>query len=172
MREASAKGALIREAHPTDLPRLLEIYNHYVEHTFITFDTHALSLATRKRWFDGFSTSGGHRLFVVESSDVVQGYASSRAFRSKPAYDRSVETSIYLAHDATGNGFGTALYEQLLATLAALPEVHRAYGGVALPNDASVALHRRLGFEEVARFSEVGFKFDRYWDVLWFERAL
>ena len=100
------------------------------------------------------------------------GYASSGVFRAKPAYARSVETSIYLAHDCVGTGAGTALYEHLLDVLTAEPQAHRAYGGVAIPNEASLALHQRIGFKRIATYSEVGFKFGRYWDVTWFERAV
>ena len=162
----------IREARESDLPRLLEIYNHYIEHTYITFDIEKLTLEDRKVWFDAFARDGRHRLFVVESRGVVSGYASSREFRARAAYARSVETSIYLAPDSVGAGHGSVLYQCLLDVLEAEPGVHRAFGGVAVPNAASVALHQRLGFEEVARFSEVGYKFDRYWDVVWFERPL
>lgn len=162
----------VRVASADDLPRLLEIYNHYVTHTHVTFDTEPLSLPERRVWFDAFAKEGPYRLFVVEAGAGVSGYASSREFRNKPAYIRSVETSIYLAPEAAGSGLGSALYSQLLGTLAEEETVHRAYGGIALPNDASIALHRRFGFKPVATFSEVGFKFGRYWDVAWFERAV
>jgi len=165
----------IRDAQEGDLPRLLEIYNGYIEHTSITFDVEKLTLAERRVWFDGFdlqNPKAPHRLFVVESERGVEGYASSRTFRAKAAYSRSVETSIYLAPEATGRGLGRALYGHLLGELEANENVHRAYAGITMPNDASIALHERLGFEEVARFSEVGFKFDRYWDVVWFERGV
>ena len=155
-----------------DLPRLLEIYNYYVEHTHVTFDTNPVSLDARKVWLDDFSNGGPYRLFVAEANGHVSGYASSREFRVKPAYARSVETSIYLGPDDGGAGLGSALYARLLEVLKDEPKVHRAYGGVALPNDASIALHERFGFERVATFSEVGFKFGRYWDVAWFECAL
>jgi phosphinothricin acetyltransferase len=162
----------IRSARESDLPRLLEIYNHYIEHTFITFDTDLQTLEERRAWFDGFTPDGPHRLFVVESRGGVEGYASSREFRSRAAYRRSVESSVYLDPDATGGGLGTGLYERLIGVLEAEPEVHRVYGGIAIPNAASIALHERLGFREAARFSEVGFKFGQYWDVVWFERAV
>jgi phosphinothricin acetyltransferase len=161
----------IRDATADDLPRLLEIYNHYVEHTHVTFDVEPLSLEERRRWLEGFAIQGPHRLFVAEEGGVLAGYASSSTFRVKPAYVRSVETSIYLAPESAGRGVGTLLYAALLEALDADADVHRAYGGVAIPNDASIALHRRLGFEPVGIFAEVGFKFGRYWDVSWFERA-
>ena len=70
------------------------------------------------------------------------------------------------------SGLGSALYEGLLDRLHDEPAVHRAYGGVTLPNEPSLALHAKCGFKPLARYSEVGFKFGRYWDVQWFERAL
>ena len=161
---------LIREAQAGDLPRLLEIYNHYVAHTHVTFDLELVSLEKRRTWFDAFDTRGAHRLFVAENETGVQGYASSGTFRVKPAYARSVETSIYLAPDSVEKGVGRRLYGHLLGVLDAEPSVHRAYAGVATPNEASIALHARFGFARVGTFSEVGFKFDRYWDVVWFER--
>lgn len=162
----------IRPAIAEDVPRLLEIYNHYVERTHVTFDLEPVALETRMGWFEGFAQSGPHRLFVATEGPDLLGYASSSSFRSKPAYARSVETSIYLAHGRVGTGAGTTLYLHLLDALVAEPQVHRAYGGVAIPNDASLALHQRCGFKRIATFTEVGFKFGRYWDVTWFERAV
>jgi phosphinothricin acetyltransferase len=162
----------IRTALPEDLSRLLEIYNHYVSNTPITFDLEALSFEARQSWFDDFAIDGPHRLLVSESDGRVSGYASSRTFRVKAAYASSVETSIYMDPLACGEGVGRALYSRLLADLEAEEEVHRAYGGITLPNPASIALHKRFGFEQVGVFSDVGFKFGHYWDVAWFERAL
>ena len=162
----------IRNGREDDLPRLLEIYNHYVEHTPITFDIAPLSLSARRAWFKDFDTTGPYRLFVLEEGNGVMGYASSHRFRARAAYDRSVETSIYLADDGVSEGRGSKLYAHLLSILAADPLVHRAYAGVTVPNEASVALHTKLGFKPVGTFSEVGFKFGRYWDVAWFEKSL
>lgn len=163
---------LIRHGKQDDLPRLLTIYNHYIEHSHATFDTELQTLDQRREWFEGFSEKGPHQLFVVEMGDGIAGYASSRVFRARAAYDRSVETSIYLASERAGMGLGSALYAHLLEVLEEEETVHRAYGGVSIPNEASVALHQRFGFKRVATFSEVGFKFGRYWDVAWFERAV
>ena len=155
-----------------DLPRLLEIYNHYVVKTPVTFDIDPISMEARRPWFDGFAVDGPHRLLVFETNDRVEGYASTGRFRMKRAYDRSVEASIYLDPEACGSGSGRALYSRLLDDLEKEASVHRVYGAITLPNEASLALHQRLGFERIATFSEVGFKFGRYWDVAWFERAL
>jgi phosphinothricin acetyltransferase len=107
---------------------------------------------------------------AVDSDDVV-GFATSSRFRAKAAYDTSVETTVYCAPNGVGRGVGTALYRRLFDVLAA-EDVHRAYAGIALPNDQSVALHRKLGFAPVGTYREVGRKFGAYWDVQWFERAL
>jgi phosphinothricin acetyltransferase len=99
------------------------------------------------------------------------GYATSSRFRAKPAYDPTVEVTVYLAPDAAGRGVGTLLYQQLFAELRR-EEVHRAFAAIAQPNPASVALHRRFAFSEVGTLHQVGRKFGKWWDVLWMERAL
>ncbi len=98
-------------------------------------------------------------------------YASTGRFRVKPAYDTTVESSIYCAPEAVGRGIGTKLYVALFEVLAD-QDINRIVAGVTLPNDASVALHRRFGFQPVGTYTEVGRKFGRYWDVMWLERPL
>lgn len=162
----------IRPAAANDLEGLVRIYNHYVVNTHITFDVTPFSVEQRRAWFDRFSGSGPHRLMVAEVDARPVGYASSGKFAAKPAYDRSVETTIYLAPAFVGRGIGHRLYGALLEALDATPGVHRAYGGVALPNPKSIALHERLGFKPAGTFHSVGFKLGRYWDVRWYERPL
>ena len=162
----------IRPAEERDLSEVVRIYNHYVTTTHITFDTKAFGPDQRRPWFEGFSESGPYRLLIVEAAHRLVGYASSQRFRKKPAYDRSVETTVYLDPAFVGRGMGQQLYGSLLDALHAEESVHRAYGGVALPNPASIALHERLGFSAVGTFREVGFKFGKYWDVSWFEKNL
>lgn len=162
----------IRVGESDDLSQLVDIYNHYVSNTHVTFDTQPFAIAARIHWFAQFADTGPHRLLVAEEDGAVIGYASSTSFKPRAAYNTSVETSVYLHPDATGKGVGQTLYGALLDLLIAEPTAHRAYGGVALPNPASVELHERLGFRKVATFNEVGFKFDKYWDVSWFEKEL
>jgi len=161
---------LIRPGEPGDLARVVDIYNYYVTETHFTFDMEPFAVGGRTQWFNQFSESGPHRLLVAEQDEVVVGYATSTMFKPKAAYRTSVETSVYLDHDQTGQGIGFALYSALLEILVDEPSVHRAYGGTALPNLESVALHERLGFKLVGTYREVGFKFDKYWDVSWFEK--
>ena len=162
---------MIRRASLDDLGALTAIYNHYVEHTAITFDLEPYTVEARRPWLEAFGSRGRHQLFVAEEGGRVLGWAGTRQFRERRAYDPSVETSVYLAPDATGRGLGTALYERLFAAIDG-EDVHRAIAGITLPNDASVALHRRFGFTDVGAMREVGRKFGRFWDVLWMEKAL
>ena len=165
-------GMRIRAAMPADLPALTDIYNHYVVHTAITFDLHPLVPHDRRDWFDAHAGSGRHRLLVAEARDgILAGYATTSRWRPKPAYDTTVEATVYCRHGLTGRGVGTRLYEAMF-TVIADAGVHRVVAGVTLPNAASVALHARFGFTPVGVFKEVGYKFDRYWDVGWFERPM
>ena len=160
----------IRNGESADLNGLVEIYNHYVTKTHITFDTEPFLVTDRIQWFNQFGETGPYRLLVALEDDTIIGYASSTPFKPRAAYNTSVETTVYLDPEACGRGAGRQLYGRLIEDLVAEPAVHRAYGGVALPNDASVALHLALGFERVGSYHEVGYKFDKYWDVDWFER--
>ena len=162
---------VVRPAGEHDLAPLNDMYNHYVKDTHFTFDLEPISIEARREWFTHYGPSGRHRLLVAVASDAFVGYACSSQWRTRPAYDTSIETSIYLAPDAVGRGAGTKLYEELFRSLEG-EDVHRAYAGISLPNPASVALHERFGFKRVAHFTEQGRKFDRYWDVAWFEKPL
>jgi phosphinothricin acetyltransferase len=168
---AGPPGLQVRPAARADLPRLVEIYNHYVVHTPITFDVEPYTVERRAAWFDQFAPSGRHRLMVAEEAGTVLGYAGSMRFRPKAAYETTVETTIYCSPEAAGRGIGSRLYAALFDALAG-EDVHRILGGYTLPNAASAGLHRRFGFTPVGIFSAVGRKFGRYWDVAWTERPL
>jgi phosphinothricin acetyltransferase len=161
----------VRPATQEDLGQLNDIYNRYVVETHFTFDLEPMTIEARREWFAHYDSTGRYRVLVGVSDATVIGYASSSRWRPKPAYETSVETSIYLAPDAVGRGIGTKLYEELFKQLQR-EDLHRAYAGIALPNQASIALHERVGFKRVAHFTEQGRKFDRYWDVGWYEKPL
>lgn len=162
-------AALIRPATLADLPRLTEIYNHYVVHTPVTFDIRPWQVEERVSWFNQFNLTGRHRLFVAEFDGQIAGYAGTTRFRVKPAYDTTVETTVYCAPESAGRGLGTQLYAALFESIAA-EDVHRIVAGYVPPNSASEALHLRFGFRKVGTFTENGYKFARYWDVCWLER--
>jgi phosphinothricin acetyltransferase len=161
----------IRPATEHDLTGLNDIYNHYVLTNQATFDVEPVSLDARREWFTHYDTRGPHRLLVAVDDEAVLGFASSSRFRDRAAYDTSIETSVYLAPTACGRGIGRALYDALFTSLVHEP-IHRAYALIALPNPASVSLHERFGFAKVAHLTEVGRKFDQWWDVAWYEKPL
>lgn len=161
----------IRPARASDARGLTELYNHYVRETPITFDVEPWTLAQRELWLRDFAATGRYRLLVAEESERVAGYACTRRFRDKAAYETTVEVSVYLAPDATGRGLGKALYAELFEAIRG-EDVHRAIAGITLPNDASLALHRRFGFTSAGVMTDVGRKFGRFWNVGWYERSL
>jgi len=161
----------IRHAVEADRQQIVDLYNSYVRETAITFDVEPYTVDTRRSWFEQFGDTGPHQLLVADDGGRVLGYAGTMAYRPKAAYAQSVETTIYLRQDAGGQGLGGKLYEALFAALRDAP-VHRLLAGMTLPNEASDALHRKLGFELCGFYREVGFKFGRYWDVQWYDRSL
>jgi len=161
----------IRPAHRDDVPRLTEIYNHYVVHTPVTFDLEPYTVEKRISWFEQFAATGRYRLVVGEQDGVVVGYAGTTRWRAKAAYDTTVETTIYTSAETVGKGVGRVLYAALFDALKD-ENIHRIVGGFTLPNAGSAKLHEHFGFRLVGVFSEVGFKFGKYWDVAWTERPL
>ncbi len=158
---------MIRDAVPDDAASVAEIYNHYVAETVVTFEETAVSGAEMRERLA--AADDGHPWLVLEEGGAVLGFAFASPWKSRCAYRHSVESSVYLAPGATGRGLGTGLYAALLDRLAAAGR-RSALGGIALPNEASVALHEKLGFEKVGRFREVGFKFDRWIDVGYWQK--
>jgi|SRR6185503_15362662 phosphinothricin acetyltransferase len=162
----------IRSASIDDLPSLTEIHNHYVLHTHVTFDVRPYSPEQRVAWFHLHSDNKRYRLLVAcDSLAGILGYACTGRFRSKDAYDTTVEASIACRPDAVGHGLGRLLYAALFDSLAD-QDIHRIVAGIAQPNAASNALHQRCGFKSIGVFSQVGRKFGKYWDVMWMERPL
>ena len=150
---------------------MLALYNHFVETSTVTFDIEPFTLEERAPWFEQFSDAGPYQLFIAETDGLFAGYAGSMRHRAKPAYSVSIETTIYVDPNAARGGVGRALYETLFEALK--PEdLRRAFAGVTLPNDASVLFHRQCGFSEIGVFHEIGRKFGRFHDVMWFEKRI
>ncbi|MFG2316009.1 GNAT family N-acetyltransferase [Streptomyces tendae] len=163
----------VRPGVEADLKALTTLYNHYVRETPITFDTEPFTPEERHPWLLSHPEDGPHRLRVATGADSqeILGYATSSPYRAKPAYATSVETTVYVAPGAGGRGIGSLLYTSLFDALAG-EDLHRAYAGIAQPNEASGRLHARFGFRHVGTYREVGRKFGRYWDVAWYEKPL
>jgi phosphinothricin acetyltransferase len=163
---------IIRPASLADLPRLTEIYNHYVQNTHISFDVQPFTPEQRVEWFHARSDGRRYRMLVAEEPGTgILGYTCTGVFRTKKAYETTVEVSIACSPDALGRGIGTRLYQELFVLLGQ-EDVHRVVAGITQPNAASNALHERFGFKKVGTFSEVGRKFGKYWDVMWLEKVM
>jgi phosphinothricin acetyltransferase len=162
---------VIRRAQPGDLSALLDLYNYYVINTPITFDIESRTLAQRQEWFDQFQAGGRYQCFVAGLDGKVVGWSCSTKFKEREAYATSVETSVYCAPECTGRGIGRQLYTSLFEALAG-EDIHRAYGGITQPNEASNRLHVAMGFHPIGTYGEVGRKFGRFWDVTLYEREM
>lgn len=162
---------VIRRAESSDVPALLDIYNHYVTDTHVTFDIEPRTLAQRQEWLEQFAPTGRYQCFVASVGGKAIGWSCSTKFKEREAYATSVETSGYCAPGFTGRGAGRRLYETLIEALQG-GDIHRAYGGITLPNKASVGLHVALGFRHIGTQHEVGRKFGKFWDVGLYEREV
>jgi phosphinothricin acetyltransferase len=161
----------IRRATLSDAEALLAIYNHYVANTHISFDLEPRSLEHRRAWLATFAETGRYQCFVADRDNVAIGWASSSRFKERAAYDTSIETSVYLALAESGKGLGRRLYQTLFDALSG-EDLHRCYGVIGLPNEASIGLHVAMGFRHIGTQTEAGRKFGRYWDVAWYEKTL
>jgi L-amino acid N-acyltransferase YncA len=161
--------ASIRTAVAEDGAALARIYNHYIASTIVTFEEAAVSAADMSARVAEISAAQLPWL-VAQSSAGVSGFAYASRWKGRCAYRYSVESTVYLDPGAVGRGLGTALYSRLLARLQELG-CHAVIGGIALPNEASVALHEKLGMRKVAHFAEVGFKFGHWVDVGYWQRV-
>lgn len=160
----------IRIAAASDAERIAEIYNHYVANTVVTFEEEPIAGDEMRRRMDDVFASSLPWL-VAQSGGRIAGYAYATKWKARSAYRFSVETTVYLAAGLARKGLGSRLYEELFRLLKA-KGIHAAIGGIALPNDGSVALHEKFGMRKVAHFEEVGFKFGKWVDVGYWERIL
>lgn len=166
---ATPSSFSIRPATEADAPAILAIYTPFVEATAISFEV-ALPTADDFAARIGKVVSGWQWL-VAEQDGRCAGYAYGTAHRDRAAYRFSVEVSAYVRPDFQRRGIGSALYRQLFDDLAAKGYC-RAYAGITLPNDSSIALHRTMGFSDVGTFESAGRKFGKWHDVAWFQKAL
>lgn len=160
---------MIRPADPSDAADLLEIYRPFVEESAVSFEVSVPGVeefAERIR-----KAVDGWAWLVAEEGGSRVGYAYGSSHRARAAYRYSVEVSAYVAPDHRRKGLGREMYLRLFDALAAKGYCN-AYAGITLPNDASVALHRSLGFEPVGVFRNVGWKFGKWHDVAWYQRKL
>lgn len=161
---------MIRPAIANDADSIARIYNHYVLNTVITFEEQVVSaeeIADRI----GEVASVGLPWLVAEQAGQIVGYAYATKWKGRCSYRFSVESSVYLDPEFVGTGYGTRLYERLFPLLKERG-IHVVIGGIALPNPESTALHEKFGMKKVAHFSQVGFKFENWIDVGYWQTIL
>lgn len=161
---------VVRSALPEDATQVSEIYNHYIKTSTITFEEEPVSAAEMGARIRETQSLSYPWLVATAANDVV-GYAYAGKWKVRAAYKNSTEITVYVRAGEERSGVGSALYHHLLPALKA-SGVHAVIGGVALPNDASARLHEKFGFQKCAHFREVGFKFNRWIDVAYWQRIL
>lgn len=152
----------IRAIIPDDIATVAEIYNYYVQHTTVTFEEEDVSVAEMTRRVN--LVTARYPWYVGEDDGQLVGYAYANVFKERSAYRFTVETTIYLNHTLIGKGYGTTLYQHLLTALKE-QGIKNAIGVIAIPNPTSIHLHEKLGFQQVGHLKSVGWKFEQWLDV-------
>ncbi|MDG6895227.1 GNAT family N-acetyltransferase [Volucribacter amazonae] len=160
---------LIRPARAEDAEALIAIYAPYVEQTAITFEYDVPTVAEFAERITCISQD--YPYLVAEQNGKIVGYAYGSAFAKRAAYHWSVELSIYLDQQQRGQGIGQQLYQQLEQQLAERGMVN-LLACIALPNDASIAFHQKRGYQQVAHFPKIGYKFAQWHDIVWLQKRL
>lgn len=161
---------VIRQATEADLPALLEIYNHIIVNTTAVWHDEPHTIDMRKEWLQQ-RTKDGFPVFVAMEDNQMLGFSSIGPFRAWPGYRFTVENSIYIAEHSRRKGIANLLMPPLINVSIKL-NLHAIVAGIEASNTASIALHKKFGFEQVAHFKEVGFKFDRWLDLIFMELIL
>jgi phosphinothricin acetyltransferase len=153
---------MIRASRSSDAAQICAIYNHHVLNTVVTFEETPVSVDEMSRRIGAVTEKWPW--YVWEEQGTIAGYAYAAMWKERSAYRFSVESTVYVADNRLRRGTGAALYRELIPELRRRG-AHYVVGGIALPNDASVALHEKLGFTKIGHFVEVGFKHGRWVDV-------
>jgi L-amino acid N-acyltransferase YncA len=161
---------LIRPATGADATAVADVYNHYIKETTVTFEEAEVIPSEIGRRIQEVASASLPWLIAEQEATVV-GYAYAGKWHSRTGYRFSAEIAVYVEADHTRIGAGSRLYDHLFPMLQARG-IHAVMAGIALPNEPSVALHEKFGLTKVAHFTEVGFKFDRWIDVGYWQRTL
>ena len=153
---------MIREVTSNDIQEICDIYNYYISNTIITFEITPVSYEEMEKRIVDITRI--LPFLVHEQDGKITGFTYASKWKGRCAYEHSVESTVYIGMEFQGRGVGTTLYSKLLDTLRN-QNFHAVIGGISLPNEKSRKLHEKLGFEKVAHFKEVGYKFDKWIDV-------
>ncbi len=157
---------MIRKAKISDATQIASIYNYYVTNTIVTFEM--VPILDRIMADKINKTIKKYPWLVFEENGQILGYAYATDWKPRGAYKYTVESTIYLRNNQNGKGIGSKLYAELISQLRTL-KLHSVIGGIGQPNEASIALHEKFGFQKIAHFKEVGFKFDKWVDVAYWQ---
>lgn len=160
----------IRQAQFEDLPDILGIINDAICNTTALYEYEPRTLTAQREWFETKQVSN-LPVLVAATNNRTLGFASYGPFRPWPAYLHTVENSIYIASDQRGKGIGTLLLADLIKH-AQIKSYHAIVAGIDAENTASINLHKKFGFTQVAHFHQVGWKFERWLDLIFLERLL
>lgn len=161
---------IIRPAAEADLPQLLDIYNHVILNTTAVYQYTPQTLEMRRTWYDA-KQKDGHPVFAAEEGGKIVGFSSYGPFRAWAAYKYTVENSVYVSEDKRGKGIGKLLLQPLIEA-AGRQGLHAIIAGIDASNASSIRLHQSFGFEEVAHFRQVGYKFGRWLDLKFLQLLL
>lgn len=161
---------VIRPYSPADIPAVTRLYGYYVRETVITFETEEPGEAEMRQRFDAI-VAKGHPLLIAERQGQVIGYAYASTYRPRAAYRFTCEDSIYLDRDAVGQGLGGLLLARLIED-SARAGLRQMLAVITAERVNSVRLHEKHGFRLVGRYEALGFKFDRWLDIIHMQRAL
>ena len=159
----------IRLAKKSDAAALLAIYAPYVENTAITFEYEVPTIEDFANRIE--KTLGKHPYLVAEEDGLILGYAYASTYYARAAYDWAVELSVYVSQDTRGKGVGSKLYDELEGLLDQMGYMH-FLACISLPNEDSLAFHAKRGYQQVAHFPKIGYKFERWHDIVWLQKSL
>lgn len=152
----------IRPVRPEDMAALTRLYNYYVSHTAITFETAEITIEEMARRMADITQD--YPYLVCELHGQPVGYAYAHRWKPRTAYAHTAEVTIYLDHTAVGRGLGHRLLDRLIAECRHT-DIHVLVACITQGNEASIALHRKMGFTTISTFHEVGIKFGQWLDV-------
>ena len=161
----------ISVAKKSDLKGINEIYNYYISKTAYTFDINQRTISEKNNWFDQFKNSKTSICLVGYQNKDLVGFVCSTKFREKEAYNKSLETSVYVSDKFKGRGYGQQLMAELIARLSST-NIKNLYALITYPNKPSINLHRALKYKKVGVLNDVGYKFNKYWSVHIYELKL
>ena len=160
----------VRQANENDLPAMLEIYNDIILNTTAVWHSDPHTVEMRREWY-AIKKEQGYPVFVAEENGKLTGFSTIGPFRPWAGYRFTVENSVYVAAGSRGQGIANLLMQPLIDAAQEM-SLHAIVAGIEATNEASIALHNKFGFVEVAHFKEVGFKFNRWMDLKFLELIL